>query len=330
MKRSHWVRIAGAGAAALTMLSVAACQSGDLPATETSAASTDTITILYAGIAYEPLLIAEQEGYFDEAGLDVDIKGGGPPQDNLAQAVGGSADIIAAAWDTMVISTAEGMPVKVISGNSVVSDTVDTSGVVVRADSGIASLENLAGKTVAFDSIGAGGTSEFNAALIAAGVDPTTVEIVAIPYASMQASLENGQVDAVFPSDPFYQQIATAEENSVIANPVRETRSGVPITLWAATDQWLQEYPDTAAAFIEALDRGIEFYQDPANLDAVLEVRAEISQQSVDEVSTSLTDMRSAIDEDATTAAIQQLVDADKVTDPLSVAEIVWEKTPRV
>lgn len=323
------MRVFGASAAAAALLAVTACQSAETPATEASAPA-ETITILYAGIAYEPLLLAEQEGYFEEAGLDVDIKAGGPPQDNLAQAVGGSADIIAAAWDTMVISTAEGMPVEVIAGNSVVSDTVDTSGVVVRADSGIETLADLEGKTVAFDSVGAGGTSEFNTALTEASVDPSSVEIVAIPYASMQASLENGQVDAVFPSDPFYQQIAEVESNTVIANPVRETRSGVPITLWAATSEWLAQNPDSASAFIKALDKGIEFYNDPANLDAVLEVRAEVSQQSIDEVSSSLTDMRSAIDDDATTAAIQQLVDADKVENPLSVDEIVWSETPRV
>lgn len=324
------MRIIGAGAAALTLLSVAACQSSDSPATETSAATADTITILYAGIAYEPLLIAEQQGYFEEAGLDVDIKPGGPPQDNLAQAVGGSADIIAAAWDTMVVSTAEGMPVQVIAGNSVVSDAVDTSGVVVRADSGIETIADLEGKTIAFDSVGAGGTSEFNTALVAAGVDPASVEIVAIPYASMQASLENSQVDAVFPSDPFYQQIAQVEENKVISNPVRETRSGVPITLWAATEEWLTENPDSAAAFVTALDKGIEFYSDPANLDAVVEIRAEVSQQPADAVSQSLPEMRSALDETATSAAIQQLVDANKVTDPLPVTDILWVNAPRV
>lgn len=329
MRLNNWMRVFGASAAAATLLGVAGCQSAETPALETTEPA-EAITILYAGIAYEPLLLAEQEGYFDEVGLDVEIKAGGPPQDNLAQAVGGSADIIAAAWDTMVISTAEGMPVEVVAGNSVVSDSVDTSGVVVRADSGIETLADLEGKTVAFDSIGAGGTSEFNTALTEAGVDPTTVELVAIPYASMQASLENGQVDAVFPSDPFYQQIAEVDANTVIANPVRETRSGVPITLWAATSEWLDENPETASAFVEALDRGIEFYSDSANLDAVLAVRAEVSQQPVENVSTSLPEMQSAIDGVATAAAIQQLIDAGKVEDPLGVDEIVWEETPRV
>ena len=52
------------------------------------------------------------------------------------------------------------------------------------------------------------------------------------------AALEEGHVDAVFPSEPFYSQISQIEENSVISNPVRETRAGMPITLWAATQQW--------------------------------------------------------------------------------------------
>ncbi|NLT26258.1 MAG: ABC transporter substrate-binding protein [Microbacteriaceae bacterium] len=319
-----------ASAVALALTGCAGADAGTGSTDGADGAGSTTVRVLHAPIGYEPLVIAEQQGFFDEVNLDVEISRGGPPQDNLAQAVGGSADIITAAWDTMVTSTAEGMPVEILAGNSVVSGDVDTSGVVVRADSGLESLADLEGATVAFDNIGAGGTIEFYAALAEAGLEPTDLDIVALPYASMQVSLEQGQVDAVFPSDPFYAQIVADPANSVISNPVRETRAGLPITLWAATSEWLEANPEAAAAFIEAMERAIEFYEDPANLETVKEIRAEIAQVPIEEAGDALPAMRVAIDEEAGAAAIEQLVRFDRVTDPLTVDEIVWSGTPRV
>jgi len=319
---------------AVAATAVTAALAFALPACAASTGSTaedggsTPITVLYAAIAYEPAFIALQEGYFEEAGLDVELKRGGAPQDNLAQAVGGSADIIVAAWDTMTTSRAEAMPVRVIGGNSVVSDEVDTSGVVVREDSGLASIEDLEGRTVAFDSLGAGGSSEFAAALREAGVDPASVEQVAIPYAAQLAALEQQQVDAIFPSDPFYTQYVAAPGVEVIANPVRETRANVPITLWAASEQWLAEHGDDAEKFLEALQKGIDFYNDPANLDAIKEIRAEVGGVDVSAVSDTLPRMRIEIDTEASSRAVQQLVDAGTITKPVAVEEIIWTKAP--
>ncbi|WP_460774668.1 ABC transporter substrate-binding protein [Microbacterium sp. GXF7504] len=314
--------------AAAAALALTGCTAADTASGEADA-QLEPITVLYAAIAYEPLVIAEQNGYFEEVGLDVTVKRGGAPQDNIAQALGGSADIIVAAWDTVVTSTAEGMPIEVVAGNSVVSDTIDTSGVLVREGSGHGSLADLKGGTVAFDSLGAGGTIEFYGALAEAGLSRDDVTAVAIPYAGMGASLEQGQVDAVFPSEPFYSQLTADPQNVVIANPVRETRADVPITLWAASSPWLAEHGEEAAAFLEALQRGIEVYEDPANLDTVLEVRAEIAETSVDEVSTSIPPMRLAIDEDAVTVAIDQVVAYGTVTEPKPLDEILWAGAPR-
>lgn len=326
--RSVRRRFALAPSVALVALMASGCSSSAPAATGVSGDSADRITVLYASIAYEPLLIAEQQGYFEDAGLDVEIKRGGPPQDNVAQAVGGSADIITAAWDTMVASTAKGMPVRVVAGNSVVSDEIDTSGVVVRGDSGLEDLSDLKGSTVAFDSLGAGGSSEFYDALDAAGVNADEVTSVALPYASMATSLESGQVDAVIPSEPFYSQVIADDANRIIANPVRETRAGAPVTLWAATDAWLDENADAAEAFVEALQRAVEYYEDPANIEEIAKIRSEVTQVPVDEVSRSLPPMRLAVDTDAVTRAAKQLAKFGSVDEALPVDEILWSSAP--
>ncbi|WP_345751338.1 ABC transporter substrate-binding protein [Microbacterium rhizophilus] len=330
-------RWAGVAAIAAIALFATAC-SGGTPAPAAGGGDADSgerpgktdITVIHAPINYEPVYIAEQEGYFDEVGLNVTIKPGGTPQDNLAQVSGGSADLAIISWDVAVTATSENLPVKVVSANAVVSTEFDTSGIVVRADSGIESLKDLEGKTVAFNDLGSGGNVAVKQSFEAAGVDPSKVEDVLIPFAGMQAALEGAQVDAAFPSDAFYAQLSNDPTYKVIDNPSREFRGGLPITLWAATDPWLQQNPGTADKFNEAMQKAADFYNDEANLDAVLAIRSEITGKPVDEVPKTLTpaalETPAGIAEE-TTQALKEFGFIDN--EPKSVDEILWEDAPR-
>lgn len=291
---------------------------------------TTSVRVVHAAIAYEPLYIAEELGYFDEVGLDVELTRGGVPQDNIAQAVGGSADIIVSAWDNITTSTSQGIPMRVLAGNSYVSDDFDTSGIIVQSGSGIDSLADLDGKTLAFDSLGGGGSVEVFTVLADAGVDQEDVTLTAIPYAGQAAALEQGHVDAIFPTEPFYSQITAQSDKVVLSNPVRETRAGMPITLWASTDAWLAENEETAQAFIEAMDQAIEYYEDPENLDHIKKIRAEVTQTDIAEVSEALPPLRTAIDTDAGQAAIDQLVRFDMLEESFPVDEMLWSGAPRL
>ncbi|MER7798371.1 ABC transporter substrate-binding protein [Microbacterium sp. NPDC096154] len=328
-------RWAGLAAMAATALVATACSSPAPAPASGDAASGERpgkteITVVTAPINYEPVYLADSEGFFDEVGLDVTIKPGGTPQDNLAQVMGGSADLTIVSWDVAVTATSEGVPIKVISSNAVVSTEFDTSGVVVRADSGIESLADLEGKTIAFNDLGSGGNVAVKQAFEAAGVDPEKVEDVLIPFAGMQAALEGGQVDAAFPSDAFYGPLSQDPAYKVISNPSREFRGGLPITLWAATDPWLQENPGTADKFNEAMQKAADFYNDEANLDAVLAVRSEISGKPVEEVSKVLTPaaLETPVDvAEATTQALKEFGFVEK--EPKPVDEILWADAPR-
>ena len=321
------------GLAAVAALTLAACSSGgtapdnggDGGGSEAPAA----LTVLHAPINYEAVYLAEAQGYFEDAGLDVTIVPGGTAQDNLGQLAGGSADISIVSWDTAVTATAEGLPVKLISGNGIISTEIDTSGVFVREDSGITSMADLAGKTIAFNSIGTGGNVPVLQALREAGVDPDEVTQVALPYATMQAALEGSQVDAIFPADSFYAQVKAVDDFLEISNPSREFRGGLGITLWAVTDSWIADNAETARKFNEAMALAIEFYEDPANIDAVYEVRAQVSGQPIDAVKGPLGKFAIAIDPVVSQATTEALVEFGFVTNPKTVDEILWTEAPR-
>lgn len=275
--------------------------------------------------------IAAQQGFFEEAGLDVTITPGGTPQDNLAQIMGGSADLTIVSWDTMVTASAEDLPVLAVAGQGVVSSTVDTSGLLVGADSGITSVADLTGKTIAFNDLGGGPHIVTQQAFKEAGIDVGDFEAVKLPYASMQAALEAGQVDAVFPADSFYEQMSSNSAFSVIANPTREFRADLPITLFAATTQWLAENPGTATKFIEAMEKAEAFYEDEANHDAVLQIRQDVGQITPEQAEAMHAEFSVPMPLDVTQSVTDALVEYGAVENAENVKtsrELIWEQAP--
>lgn len=317
------LRIAAAAGALLVLSACGGDASGD------EAGDSDKLTVLHAPINYEAVYIAEREGYFDEVGLDVEIRPGGTAQDNLGQLAGGSADLSIISWDVAVSSTQEGVPIQVVSSNAVVSEEFDTSAVFVREDSDIESMADLEGRTIAFNSVGTGGNVPVLQALEAEGVDADSVTQVAIPYASMEAALENGQVDAVFPSDSYFHQISANEDYKAIAHPSREFRGGLPITLWAGTDEWLEQNPETAERFVEAMTKAIEFYSDESNRETVLEIRSEVSGQDIEEVDWQFVPFDISVDVETARSTTEALQEFGVVDNPEDVDDILWEGAPR-
>ena len=316
--------VAVAGIAALT-----GCQGGSAEAG--GEGGTDSITIIHAPVNYEVAYIAQQEGFFEQVGLDVTINPGGTPQDNLAQAMGGSADLTIVAWDTLVTASAESIPVLAVASSGVVAEDYDTSGILVAADSDINSVADLADKQVAFSDLGGGPHIVTQQAFIAAGLEPSQLDAVKIPFASMQAALEGGQVDAVYPSDSFYSQMANNPDFKVIANPTREFRAGLPITLWAASEQWLTENPETATKFIEAMELATDFYNDPANHDAIIDIRMQVSEISAEQAEAMQTEFGVSIPLGVSQSVTDALIELGAVENGDAVppsSELVWENSP--
>ena len=323
-KTRRWSSFATVSLLAMGTTMLAACGSTTAEGNEV-----EEISVLHAPINYEPLYIAQKEGFFEEVGLDVEIRPGGTAQDNLSQLSGGSVDISTVSWDAAVTATAEDLPIKLLSGAGVISDEIDTSGVVVRKDSDIDDVADLQGKTIAFNSLNSGGNVPVLQSLKDAGVDLESVEQVALPFASMQTSLTNKQVDAIFPSDSFYAQILKDDSFEVIANPSREYRSDLGITLWAATEAWLAENGDTAEKFNEAMAKAIDFYNDENNVDAVYEVRSEVTGQALEDVKSPLIGQQLEIDPEVSQSTTDALEEFGLVSNPKSVDEILWEGAPR-
>lgn len=321
-------------AATASVFALAACAGGG----GGGAASTDgggdggktDIKVQVAPIHYETAYIALQEGFFEEAGLNVEIVPGADAAANLAQAMSGDVDITTVSWGAVTTSVSTGMPISVIAGNGIVSDEIDTSGIVVKQDSPIQSVADLQGKNVAVNGVKSGGDIPMLQAVEAAGGDWTTVNEIGIPYSGMQTALEQGTVDAAFPADSFYQQAVEAGFR-VIANPVREFQAGMPVTAWAASDAWVAENPGTATKFTEAMAKAVDFYMDSANAEVLAQIVADVKQISIEQARATVhAPMQVEVNVQRAQDLSDDYMEFGIITTPVSAEEILWSEAPRL
>jgi ABC-type nitrate/sulfonate/bicarbonate transport system substrate-binding protein len=232
-----------------------------------------TIRLLRAPVgAFEPLYIAEAKGYFKEAGLKIEIAIGGGPDQNIAQAMAGQADIVMTGGVPLVAAVANGVPMMAILG---AEDHVEpaTTGLMVKADSPIRTLEDLKGKKIGMPGIASPQGLATLLALEGVGIGPGDVSLVNLPFDAVVESAQNGQVDATFPIGLFYTLATTQgfREFPGVIRPLDDT----PAIIYAATRPWTEANADTLSAFVEAMRKA---YAD-ANADETL-VRAVDRQQT--------------------------------------------------
>jgi len=168
----------------------------------------------------------------------------------------GKIDVVAGANYVSFFQAAEvkHLPLKLlVDGESCTDDTFE---VLAKPSSGITTPAGLAHKTIAVNILNNIQTMLTNTALQAAGVNPASVKYVAVPFPQMGKALASGAVDAISVVEPFI----TENELGVGAQPVLSTCTGptanFPISGYFSLSTFTQKYPNTARAFVAALERG--------------------------------------------------------------------------
>ena len=148
-----------------------------------------------------PIIYAVRCGIYAAHGLEVTVEtaASGPAAAQLVAA--GEGDIGIIAWHPLAAAWANGAPFRVVIDGATLAAAQGK--VMVSPDSDIETLADLAGRTVGIGAIG----SVFHVALLTAfqdaGVDASTVEIVAVPITEEIAAVQSGSIDAMLALEPF-------------------------------------------------------------------------------------------------------------------------------
>jgi NitT/TauT family transport system substrate-binding protein len=220
-----------------------------------SPAEAQTPTVIHVGCGSTEFdaeaYYAQDLGFFQKAGLTVDIQRlrGGP--DVQAAVAGGSFQI----GDTNILSLAaakqHGQSITVIAPGAQYAQAAPTSLLVVMPDSSAHSARDLDGKTVAGISVGGLDQLYIDAWIDKNGGDINSIKFVELPPSAMVPALEAGRIDAASLSEPFLD-IERAKLR-VLARDVEAVAPNSMITAWFTTSDWAAKNPATVKAFALAI-----------------------------------------------------------------------------
>ena len=208
-----------------------------------------------------PLFAAIKQGYFAEEGITIDTSPSTGGATGIPGLIAGSFDIVYGNVVSMLLAAQQGIDIRVVApGTKIETAANDTSALVVRADSGIATGKDLEGKTVGVNTRNNVIWLYARAWIKATGGDPDKVTYKEIPHPQMEDALRQKQVDAGYMVIPYVALATAKPEFKAIGHPYSTVQLGVDVGQYLTTSKFLTERPETAKKFIRALRRGIEWY----------------------------------------------------------------------
>jgi NitT/TauT family transport system substrate-binding protein len=157
-----------------------------------------------------------------------------------------------ATYPSFLLAQSQGLGVKIVAEG--VRATETTGGVYVWKNSPLKEAADLKGKTIAVNTLNNTGDVTIKAVLKENGVDPSSVEFIELPFPDMAGALERGSVDAAWVVEPFRTGLAAAGARQVLAS-YSGVAAGIPVSGLGMSEKFVNENPNTAAAFARAIEK---------------------------------------------------------------------------
>lgn len=216
---------------------------------------------------YLPLAIADQKGFFEEEGLNVevnDFKGG---SQSLQALVGGSADVVTGAYEHTIRMQTKGQDIRavlelgrfpaiVLAVKSDLADTIKTPG-------------DLKGKNIGVTAPGSSTNNFVNYLLAKDGVKPDEVSIIGVGAGSTAvAGMKRGEIDAISNLDPVITTLERDGDIKILADSRTEEgmmeifgSTGLPAAVLYAKGEFIEQNPNTTQALVNALYKALKWLE---------------------------------------------------------------------
>lgn len=261
---------------ALSVGALAACGSSNDSTTSTG--ETDNKIVIGWQPSMEAQFYVAKDGIFESNGLEVELVKftSGPPM--FAALNNGSVDVAYMGLPPAVTAMAEDLPVKMIS---IEQDASNGEGLVANPESGISSVKDLVGKSVA---VARGSSAE--AALLTAlkqnDIDVSEVKIVDLDVTTIVAAFKKGDVDSVWVWEPWLTKLETAGGNIVTTDGDNDFNT---YGTWVANEKWLNESQDEAKLFLQSLSDANEVIKtEPEKAVSAMATNLEISEEEATKI----------------------------------------------
>jgi NitT/TauT family transport system substrate-binding protein len=265
----------GSAAVAVAALALAACsstpeetQSSNTPTTsETASSGLTEMTPITVGVIpivdVAPIYLGVEKGFFTDDNLDVTLELAQGGAAIVPAVVSGDYQFGFSNVTSLLLATSKDVPLQVVTaGNFTTGDTSSDFGAVVTKDgSGIMSAKDLAGKTVAVNTLNNIGDNTVRNAVEKDGGDPSSIKFVEMAFPDMPAAVDSGTVDAAWVVEPFVT-IATGGGAKVVTYNFAETDPNLMIAAYFTSDDYAAQNPAVVAAFKDAMNQSLDYAQE--------------------------------------------------------------------
>ncbi len=267
---------------AALLFALAGC--GGTSGSASSADGLDRITFTldwYPNADHAGIYAAQAEGFFEEAGLEVELQQPSDPAAVLQLVAAGQSEFGVSYENEVTNAAARDVPVQSVM--AIMQEPLNS--IMSLRESGITSPEDLAGKRVGY----AGqsfGTAVLDTVLREAGEDPSSVEKINVGL-DLRPALASGSVDAVVDVYWNIEAVELAQEG-LETDVIRLNEVGVPTyneLLIATSDSYAEENPEIVRRFVGALVEGHRYaLENPeAARDALLAANEELDPEVAEE-----------------------------------------------
>ena len=226
------------------------------------------------------IYVALANGYFEEAGLDVQVVQ--PPEDGAVTLVAsGKAQFGVSFQDSLAPAFAGDSPMPVTAVAAIIQH--NTSGIVSRAGEGMDTPRGLEGRKYATWDLDVE-KATIRDVMAADGGNFDLVELIPSTVTDEVSALQSGSVDAIW---IFYGWAGVACEVAGLDTDYFEFADIDPVfdyytPVLIGSNAWLEEHPDAARAFLAALSKGYTYAAEhPAEAaDILMEAAPELKANS--------------------------------------------------
>jgi|tagenome__1003787_1003787.scaffolds.fasta_scaffold20971349_3 NitT/TauT family transport system substrate-binding protein len=254
-----------------SMLALAACGGGDDSSASGSSGSGGVRQVTVGMLPILPtaaLYAGIDQGFFEDHGIEVKVETGQGGAALLPAVMAGQMQFATSNPVSLLQARDKGLEVTVIAHwtSALSSGDTDINGVVAKSGAGMASAKDLAGKTVAVNTLNGMGGLTIREAVRKDGGDPDAVKFVEMAFPDMPAALSGGKVDAVWVPEPFLSSLQ-ASGNTVVSYSSKESVQGHPTQLFFTSAQLMKDDPQLVEDFTAAVEETLQYADE--NPDAV-------------------------------------------------------------
>jgi NitT/TauT family transport system substrate-binding protein len=262
------------GTSSSSAASPAPAASGSAEASAQPARGKIVVGVSAAVLAFAPLYIAQEKGYWEAENLDVELISFNSGTESQQALLGDAIDIGAGGYTEPINLTSQGAPTVIFAS----AQEGLAYKLMTRSD--ITDLSQVEGKTLGVSKAGSLSDQVTHIALNKKGLDPTKVKYQACGgAASCLAALEAGAVDGTILSSPTDELAIKAGFNPLI--DVAKELPGFAYEVLYAKRAAIEAKHDLFLRFMTGYIKATQYVTDPANKDEVLKITSQAMNRKV-------------------------------------------------